>query len=171
MGSRTNTPFSPYSRNTTPASFISLSSTGGGSRPPVSNDEEMEMAAIAEIEREIYQGMEALEDAFEKLHHQAETVRTALRQRGAGLMQNLQSRRRIDVLSVPGSGNSQNSGYERPSWAGSDAENASDDDWQMEEYDLYPDDSASNISSSRHRRPKRRVERRTPAPIEEEEEQ
>ncbi|KAL6830144.1 hypothetical protein V8C40DRAFT_273816 [Trichoderma camerunense] len=171
MGSRTNTPFSPYSRNATPASFISLSSTGGGSRPPVSNDEEMEMAAIAEIEREIYQGMEALEDAFEKLHHQAETVRTALRQRGAGLMQNLQSRRRIDVLSVPGSGNSQNSGYERPSWAGSDAENASDDDWQMEEYDLYPDDSASNISSSRHRRPKRRVERRTPAPIEEEEEQ
>jgi hypothetical protein len=171
MGSRTTTPFSPYSRGTTPASFISLTSTGvGGSRPPVSNDEEMEMAAIAEIEREIYQGMEALEDAFEKLHHQAETVRTALRQRGAGLMQNLQNRRRIDVLSIPGSGNSQNSGYERPPWAGSDAGNASDDDWQMEEYDLYPDDSASNISSSRHRRPKRRVERRTPAPIEEEEE-
>ncbi|KAL7947772.1 hypothetical protein V8C42DRAFT_351761 [Trichoderma barbatum] len=172
MGSRNNTPFSPYSRNSTPASFISLTSTGmGGSRPPVSNDEEMEMAAIAEIEREIYQGMEALEDAFEKLHHQAETVRTALRQRGAGLMQNLQNRRRIDVLSIPGSGNSQNSGYERPAWAGSDAGNASDEDWQMEEYDLYPDDSASNISSSRHRRPKRRVERRTPAPIEEEEEQ
>ncbi|KAL6871288.1 hypothetical protein J3F83DRAFT_760651 [Trichoderma novae-zelandiae] len=171
MGSRTTTPFSPYSRGATPASFISLTSTGvGGSRPPVSNDEEMEMAAIAEIEREIYQGMEALEDAFEKLHHQAETVRTALRQRGAGLMQNLQNRRRIDVLSIPGSGNSQKSGYERPAWAGSDAENASDDDWQMEEYDLYPDDSASNISSSRHRRPKRRVERRTPAPIEEEEE-
>ncbi|RFU71797.1 5-methylcytosine g t mismatch-specific dna glycosylase, partial [Trichoderma arundinaceum] len=171
MGSRTNTPFSPYSRGATPASFISLTSSGmGGSRPPVSNDEEMEMAAIAEIEREIYQGMEALEDAFEKLHHQAETVRTALRQRGAGLMQNLQNRRRIDVLSIPGSGNSQNSGYERPAWAGSDAENASDEDWQMEEYDLYPDDSASNISSSRHRRPKRRVERRTPAPIEEEEE-
>ncbi|KAH6607314.1 hypothetical protein Trco_003627 [Trichoderma cornu-damae] len=171
MGSRANTPFSPYSRGATPASFVSLASSGmGGSRPPVSNDEEMEMAAIAEIEREIYQGMEALEDAFEKLHHQAETVRTALRQRGAGLMQNLQNRRRIDVLSIPGSGNSQNSAYERPAWAGSDADNASDDDWQMEEYDLYPDDSASNISSSRHRRPKRRVERRTPAAIEEEEE-
>ncbi|KAL7919518.1 hypothetical protein ACQKWADRAFT_322920 [Trichoderma austrokoningii] len=174
MGSRNGTPFSPYSRNATPASFVSLTSSGtgmgGGSRPPVSNDEEMEMAAIAEIEREIYQGMEALEDAFEKLHHQAETVRTALRQRGAGLMQNLQSRKRIDVLSIPGSGNSLNSAYERPAWAESDAGNASDEDWQMDEYDLYPDDSASNISSSRHRRPKRRVERRTPAPIEEEEE-
>ncbi|KAL7894893.1 hypothetical protein HDV63DRAFT_396522 [Trichoderma sp. SZMC 28014] len=171
MGSRNGTPFSPYSRNATPASFISLTSSGmGGSRPPVSNDEEMEMAAIAEIEREIYQGMEALEDAFEKLHHQAEIVRTALRQRGAGLMQNLQSRKKIDVLSIPGSGNSLNSAYERPAWAESDAGNASEEDWQMEEYDLYPDDSASNISSSRHRRPKRRVERRTPAPIEEEEE-
>jgi hypothetical protein len=37
--------------------------------------------------------------------------------------------------------------------------------------DIMPDDSASNISSSRHRRPKRRTERRTPAPIEEDDEE
>ncbi|QPH17521.1 hypothetical protein C2857_002381 [Epichloe festucae Fl1] len=174
MSSRNTTPFSPYSRGATPASFVSLASSGaqGGNRQPVSNDEEMEMAAIAEIEREIYAGMESLEDAFEKLHQKAEVVRTALRQRGAGLMQNLQSRRRIDVLPAPGSGNSQQSGYERPAWAaGSDAEPGSDDDWGLDDMDIMPDDSASNISSSRHRRPKRRTERRTPAPIEEDEEE
>ncbi|KAM5371660.1 hypothetical protein ACJZ2D_007940 [Fusarium nematophilum] len=172
-GSRTTTPFSGvYSRGATPASFVSLASSGvPGSRQPVSNDEEMEMAAIAEIEREIYKGMETLEDAFEKLHCRAETVRTALRQRGAGLMQNLQNRRRIDVLSVPSSGNSQSSGYERPSWAvGSEYDQGSDDEWAFDDADIMPDDSASNISSSRHRRPKRRTERRTPAPIDEEDE-
>lgn len=167
---RNTTPFSPYSRGATPASFISVASSGmPGGKQPVSNDEEMEIAAIAEIEREIYTGMESLEDAFEKLHHRAEVVRTALRQRGAGLMQNLQNRRRIDVLPIPGSGNSQNSGYERPTWAiGSDEDAVSESEWGgMDEIDIFPDDSASNISSSRHRRPKRRVERRTPAPIEE----
>lgn len=159
---------SPYSRGPTPASFVSLASSGmPGGRHPVSNDEEMEMAAIAEIEREIYTGMEVLEDAFEKLHTHAELVRTALRQRGAGLMQNLQMRRRIDVL-PPGSGDSQRSGYERPAWAqGSELDGGSDDEWNFDDGDIMPDDSASNISSSRHRRPKRRTERRTPAPIEE----
>ncbi|XP_044721686.1 5-Methylcytosine G/T mismatch-specific DNA glycosylase [Hirsutella rhossiliensis] len=173
MGSRQTTPFSPYSRGATPASFISLASSGVlGGRHPVSNDEEMEMAAAAEIEREIYAGMETLEDAFEKLHHKAEMVRTALRQRGAGLMQNFQNRRRIDVLPTPGSANSQNAAYERPAWAaGSDGDGGSDDDWTLDDVDIMPDDSASNISSSRHRRPKRRTERRTPAPIEEDEDE
>ncbi|KAH7308474.1 hypothetical protein B0I35DRAFT_453760 [Stachybotrys elegans] len=172
MGSRNATPFSAYSRGPTPASFVSLaSSTSPGSRQPVSNDEEMEMAAIAEIEREIYSGMEALEDAFEKLHLKAEVVRTALRQRGAGLMQNLQNRRRIDVLPNPPSGNSQSSGYERPGWAVGSECDASDSEWGMDDMDIMPDDSASNISSSRHRRPKRRTERRTPAPIEEDDEE
>ena len=173
FGSRTTTPFSSvYSRGPTPASFVSLASSSmPGARAPVSNDEEMEMAAIAEIEREIYKGMEYLEDAFEKLHHKAELVRTALRQRGAGLMQNLQNRRRIDVLPNPSSGNSQNSGYERPPWAaGSDGDGPSEDEWAFDDMDITPDDSASNISSSRHRRPKRRTERRTPAPIDEEDE-
>lgn len=172
MGSRNTTPFSPYSRGTTPASFVSLASSGmpgTNGRAPVSNDEEMEMAAIAQIEREIYTGMEALEDAFEKLHHQAEVVRNALRQRGAGLMQNLQSRKRIDILSAPGSANSQDSKAERPAWA-QGGDDGSDSEWGFDDGDIMPDDSASNISSSRHRRPKRRTERRTPAPIEEEEE-
>lgn len=169
MSSRITTPFSPYSRGATPASHISLtSSTTAGGRQPVSNDEEMEMAVIAEIEREIYSGMERLEDAFEKLHLQAEMVRNALRQRGAGLMQNLQNRRRIDVLPV----NAQTPALDRPfSVAGSDIDGGSDSEWCMDDVELMPDDSASNISSSRHRRPKRRTERRTPAPIEEDEEE
>ncbi|KAF7543675.1 hypothetical protein G7Z17_g10547 [Cylindrodendrum hubeiense] len=172
FGSRNTTPFSVYSRGTTPASFLSLPSSAGPGRQAVSNDEEMEMAAIAEIEREIYKGMEHLEDAFEKLHLRAEIVRTALRQRGAGLMQNLQNRRRIDVLPGPSSGNSQGSGYERPAWAvGSEYDPGSDSEWGYDEGDIMPDDSASNISSSRHRRPKRRTERRTPAPINEEDEE
>ncbi|EJP68561.1 5-Methylcytosine G/T mismatch-specific DNA glycosylase, putative [Beauveria bassiana ARSEF 2860] len=166
MSSRGPTPFS---RGATPASFVSTSSVGPSSRLAVSNDEETEMAAIAEMEREIYQGMESLEDAFEKLHHRAEVVRTALRQRGAGLMQSLQSRRRVDVL--PAQTPTPGAGQERASWApSSEGEAPSDDDW-FEEYDIMPDDSASNISSSRHRRPKRRTERRTPAPIEEDEEE
>lgn len=138
----------------------------------MSNNEEMEMAAAAEIEREIYAGMETLEDAFEKLHHKAEMVRTALRQRGAGLMQHFQNRRQIDVLSNPGSGSLQHSAYERPPWAaGSEGEGGTDDEWALDDADIMPDDSASNISSSRHRRPKRRTERRTLAPIEEDEEE
>ena len=172
MGSRNVTPFNPYSRGTTPASFVSgMSSTlqGSGSRQAVSNDEEMEMASIAEIEREIYTGMESLEDAFERLHHKAEIVRTALRQRGAGLMQSLQNRRRIDVL--PTQAPTPNFG--QPAWgaAGSEAEEPSEDEWNLDDIDIMPDDSASNISSSRHRRPKRRTERRTPAPIEEDDEE
>lgn len=170
--SRNTTPFSGvYSRGATPASFISLQSTSaqGQNRQAVSHDEELEMAVLAEVERDIYQGMEALEDAFEKLHHRAEMVRNALRERNAGLMMRMQQRRagRIDVL--PQSGDS--SGYERPYWATGE-DDASESDWGGDDMDsLAPDDSASNISSSRHRRPKRRTERRTPAPIEEDDEE
>ena len=46
----------PVSRGPTPSSQL---------RHPVSNDEETEIAILAEVEREIYQGMEILEDAFE----------------------------------------------------------------------------------------------------------
>ena len=172
MSSRNTTPFSPYSRGATPASFVSLNSSSmPNGRQPVSNDEEMEMAVIAEIERDIYSGMESLEDAFEKLHHQAEIVRNALRERGAGLMQNLQNRKRIDVLSTPAGG--QTPGWQRGSWdaTASDADGGSDSEWGMDDFEIMPDDSASNISSSRHRRPKRRTERRTPAPIEEDDEE
>ncbi|KAI0162219.1 hypothetical protein GGR57DRAFT_453426 [Xylariaceae sp. FL1272] len=173
-GSRSTTPFSDvYSRGTTPASFISLSSSTapGHNRGPVSHDEEVEMVALAEVEREIYQGMEALEDAFEKLHERAEVVRNALRQRNNGLLMTRQHRRAgyIDVLPQLSGGSA---GYERPSWAtGEDDGVTSESDWGGDDFDIAPEDSASNISSSRHRRPKRRTERRTPAPIEEDDEE
>ncbi|KAI1324557.1 hypothetical protein F5Y16DRAFT_380599 [Xylariaceae sp. FL0255] len=172
--SRSTTPYSGvYSRGTTPASFVSLSSSTapGHNKQPVSHDEEVEMAVLAEVEREIYQGMEALEDAFEKLHERAETVRNALRQRNNGLLMSLQHRRAgsIDVLPQHSGGSV---GYERPSWAGTDDDGiTSESDWGGDDIDIAPEDSASNISSSRHRRPKRRTERRTPAPIEEDEEE
>lgn len=176
--SRNTTPFSGvsgmYSRGATPASFVSLSSSAapGSNRQAVSHDEEIEIAVLAEVEREIYQGMEALEDAFETLHHRAEMVRNALRQRNAGLMMSMQNRRvggGIDVLPQL-SGNSQEPGYERPYWAAGEEE-TSESDWGGDDGEIAPDDSASNISSSRARRPKRRTERRTPAPIEEDEEE
>ncbi|KAI1339234.1 hypothetical protein F5Y15DRAFT_82046 [Xylariaceae sp. FL0016] len=171
--SRSTTPYSGvYSRNTTPASFVSLSSSTapGQNRGPVSHDEEIEMAVLAEVEREIYQGMEALEDAFEKLHLRAEQVRNALRHRNNGLLMSHQQRRagRIDVLPQLSGG----SAADRPPWAvGDDDGVTSESDWGGDDFDLAPEDSASNISSSRHRRPKRRTERRTPAPIEEDEEE
>lgn len=187
--SRTNTPFnlrnqtfSPTiagfpSRGPTPSSFMApMSIPGtpafGQSRAPVSNDEEMEIAVLAEIEREIYTGMEALEDAFEALHRKAEFVRQALRERGAGLSMAAQSRRASNGdtgvftrLCTPGFGGA---GYDR-GWNGTDSEVDIESDWGGDEAqsELAPDDSASNISSSRHRRPKRRNERRTPAPVEE----
>ncbi|KAI1109693.1 hypothetical protein F5Y14DRAFT_455781 [Nemania sp. NC0429] len=173
-GSRSTTPYSAvYSRGTTPASFVSLSSsiTTGQNRQPVSHDEEVEMAVLAEVEREIYQGMEALEDAFEKLHEYAEVVRNSLRQRNNGLLMSLQHRRasRIDVLPQYSGGSM---GYERPAWATGDEDGiTSESEWGGDDFDLAPEDSASNISSSRHRRPKRRHERRTPAPIEEDDEE
>ncbi|KAI1423907.1 hypothetical protein F5Y12DRAFT_755265 [Xylaria sp. FL1777] len=173
--SRSTTPYSGvYSRGTTPASFISLSSTAvshNQNKQPVSHDEEVEMAILAEVEQEIYQGMEALEDAFEKLHLHAEVVRNALRQRNNGLLMSRQHRRasRIDVLPQHSGGSM---GYERPPWAtGDDDGVTSESDWGGDDFDIAPEDSASNISSSRHRRPKRRHERRTPAPIEEDDEE
>jgi hypothetical protein len=179
-GSRTNTPFSPL-RNQTfspPLSYPSRGPTPSQQvRQPVSNDEETEIAVLAEIEREIYLGMEALEDAFEGLHRKAELVRRALRERGAGLSMSLQSRRTTypDILnaSTPGLPSAGlGPGYERPSW-GEGSEATSESEWDPGEElmsELAPDDSASNISSSRHRRPKRRHERRTPALVEEEDE-
>ena len=180
--SRTNTPFSPY-RNQTfspPPGFPGYPSRGPTPsqqlRQPVSNDEETEIAVLAEIEREIYLSMEALEDAFEGLHRKAELVRRALRERGAGLSMSLQSRRSCypDIISASTPGlpsGGLGPGYERPNW-GEGSEATSESEWDPGEElmsELAPDDSASNISSSRHRRPKRRYERRTPALVEEDE--
>jgi hypothetical protein len=181
--SRTNTPFSPIRNQTFSPSMGSSGFQSRGPTPfapprqPVSNDEETEIAVLAEIEREIYLGMEALEDAFEGLHRKAELVRRALRERGAGLSISLQSRRisHPDILhsSTPGPPSAGlGPGYERPNW-GEGSEMLSESDWDPGDEmmsELAPDDSASNISTSRHRRPKRRNERRTPALVEEEDE-
>lgn len=183
--SRTTTPFSPMRGNTFspalgPTGFpISRGPTPSSQlRHPVSNDEETEIAILAEVEREIYLGMENLEDAFEGLHRKAEMVRRALRERGAGLSISLQSRRTShpDIISAgtPGPISAGlGPGYERPNWGDGGSELNSESDWDLGDEmmsELAPDDSASNISSSRHRRPKRRNERRTPALVEEEDE-
>ncbi|KAJ0418092.1 hypothetical protein BJY00DRAFT_194731 [Aspergillus carlsbadensis] len=166
--SRSTTPFSTgrLSRGPTPGPLDRPMSQpyGGPGSPgsfggPIALDEEMEIAALAEVEREIYAGMEALEDAFEALHCKAEAVRLALRERGAGLSIANQNRRGTFVearLGTPASAYPWESG--------------TDDDFLDDAQSLAPDDSASNISSNRRRRPKRRTERRTPAPVEEEDE-
>ena len=148
------------SRGPTPVSGPGGAAASHGA--PVALDEETEIAVLAEVEREIYLGMETLEDAFEALHVHAECVRRALRERGAGLQMASQSRRGGDAnvvearLGTPASAR----GWE------SETDDGIDDALS----ELAPDDSASNVSSSRHRRPKRRTERRTPAPIDEEDE-
>ncbi|GLB11386.1 hypothetical protein AtubIFM57258_008254 [Aspergillus tubingensis] len=173
--SRSNTPFTTggISRGPTPNPIdggIRPASQPYGPSPspapasfggPIALDEEMEIAALAEIERDIYLGMEALEDAFEALHCKAEVVRRALRERGAGLSIANQNRRGSYVearLGTPASG--------LGVW-----DDGADDDFLDDAVSLAPDDSASNISSNRRRRPKRRTERRTPAPVEEEDEE
>ncbi|KAL8823367.1 MAG: hypothetical protein Q9170_008366, partial [Blastenia crenularia] len=123
-----------------------------------------EIATLAEIEREIYLGMEALEDAFEALHGKAETVRIALRQRGAGLAMANQMRR-----GNVGGGNNLDARLGTPAGVGWESE--TDDGLGDEGSELAPDDSASNVSRSRRRRPGRRHERRTPAMVEEEDEE
>ena len=157
--SRGTTPFSqgatPFSRGPTPASIGA----------PVALDEETEIQVLAEVEREIYLGMEALEDAFEALHCKAEMVRRQLRERGAGLSMANQARRgscNLDArLGTPASGIGGGHGWD------SETDDGIDDGMS----EIAPDDSASCVSRSRVRRPKRRNERRTPAPVEEEDEE
>ena len=174
-----NTPFrATYSRGPTPSymngkqgvypSRAPTPAAGAQYGAPIAFDEETEIAALAEIERDIYLGMEALEDAFEALHVKAETIRNALRARSAGLAAAAQRRRGgadggIEVrMGTPASAN-----------GGEAWENETDDglgDWDGVS-ELAPDDSASNVSSSRRRRPKRRHDRRTPALVEEDEDE
>jgi hypothetical protein len=147
---------SPYSR---PGSARpgSVRPPGGGA--PVQIDEETEIAVLAEIEREIYIGMEAMEDAFEHLHNQAELVRRRLRERAAGLSMVAQQRRGsgadgIEVrMGTPANMRDGDEGF---------------DDMRSE---IGPDDSASNVSHNRRRKMHRARERRTPAPVEEESEE
>ena len=146
-----------YSRANTPAG---PSAQYGA---PIAFDEETEIATLAEIERDIYTGMEALEDAFEALHLKAETVRQAIRDRSAGLAAAAQRRRGtaagIEVrMGTPASNFGMNLDGR---WDTETDDGLGDWDGISE---LAPDDSASNISTSRKRRPKRRNERRTPNP-------
>ena len=181
-------PYKSFSRGATPAygrmtngghsrqsSFPSRGTTPANVPPhhgaPVAFDEDTEIATLAEIERDIYIGMEALEDAFEALHQKAETVRMTLRERNAGLAAAAQRRRGSAYgPEVRGGTPASLNGFvngENNRW---DAE--TDDglgDWEGVS-ELAPDDSASNISTSRRRRPKRRHERRTPVAVLEEEE-
>ncbi|KAI5193679.1 hypothetical protein E4T39_08843 [Aureobasidium subglaciale] len=166
--SRNTTPFSPLrnvmspdhtanmfpSRGTTPAPGMP-----GGAPAPVQMDEETEIAVLAQMEREIYRGMEALEDQFEVLHRQAEAVRQRLRERSAGLAMAAKARRgsmASDIgvrIGTPGG-----------PW--DDEQQSIFDDGRSE---LAPDDSASNIDFGRKRRSKRH-DRRNPAVLEEDEE-
>lgn len=147
---------------TTPVSTPAPASVGA----PVALDEETEIAVLAEVEREIYLGMEALEDAFEALHGKAEIVRRTLRERGAGLSMAWQLRRGsgcLDArLGTPAEGYG-GGGFHV--WE-SGTDDGLEDTWS----ELAPDDSASSVSRSRNSRPRRRTERRTPAPVEEEDE-
>lgn len=178
--SRGNTPFSPLrnvvspdggmfpSRGATPAP-----SMGSMAAPaPVQVDEETEIQVLAEIEREIFRGMEALEDQFERLHHQAEAVCKRLRERGTGL-QIARHARRGSLGSEPGvvRGGTPMSmgGYSNGIWTPDLQEGLFFDDGRSE---LAPDDSASNIGfARRHHRREGRHSRNTPAPVAEEDEE
>ena len=170
--SRNGTPWSPG--NGVPPTPGSATTRFGA---PVQMDEETEIATLAEIEREIYTGMEALEDAFELLHARAETVRSMLRSRGAGLSLAASARRGpsaadpIATVGTPGIGPGMwAAGLERVGAM----YGAHDEDWDGARSELAPDDSASNISSKRRRKRRdrdREKERQTPAPVEEEDEE
>ncbi|KAJ4301301.1 hypothetical protein N0V90_003392 [Kalmusia sp. IMI 367209] len=148
------TPYTPFSPGPSPRP--------GSTRPgpaPVQIDEETEIAVLAEVEREIYLGMEAMEDAFEALHIAAENVRRRLRERGAALSMVAQTRR----------GSAMGGIEVRTDTPAS----VRDVDESLEDLrsEIGPDDSASNVSHNRKRRGHRARERRvqTPAMVEEEE--
>lgn len=173
--SRTTTPLSPPLRSPTPA----LSSSGiGGGIAPVALDEETELAVLAEVEREIYSGMDALEDAFQALHFKAEAVRTALQHRHAGLamqarLRQSQSQLEGDAMAraeTPGGIPSQGGkdGYRDSPWDTNIANGAGfgngvvDDDGMSGILSLAPDDSASNIGWRRREERKLRERERRP---------
>ncbi|KAF1963948.1 hypothetical protein BU23DRAFT_562357 [Bimuria novae-zelandiae CBS 107.79] len=126
-----------------------------GGPAPVQIDEETEIAVLAEVEREIYLGMEAMEDAFEQLHIAAENVRKRMRERAAALSMVAQARRPADIEVR----------------MGTPASVVGEEGWDIAGSEIGPDDSASNVSHNRKRRGHRARERRvqTPAMVEEEE--
>lgn len=145
------------SRGPTPA----INGFGVDPPPPVQLDEDTEIAVLAEVERNLFNDMERFEDAFEILHSRAELVRQLLRERSAGLSIQAQQRRGSAFESV-------GVRLDTPASAATDFEDEDDDDGLADLASLAPDDSASQISvNKRHRK---RHERRTPAPLVEEDE-
>ncbi|KAF2669734.1 hypothetical protein BT63DRAFT_373316, partial [Microthyrium microscopicum] len=171
--SRTTTPFTPPSTTGTPFFPGSIRRTQTPGLPstgaPVQMDEDTEIATLAEIEREIYSGMEALEDAFETLHVKAEQVRNELQRRCAGLTRAASARRgdisdgQSEHIGIRGNTPANSGGM----WAGN-----WDDDEVDTRSELGPDDSASNISHHHRRRRTRdlRRELKTPVTVAEEDE-
>ncbi|KXT07981.1 hypothetical protein AC579_6913 [Pseudocercospora musae] len=170
--SRITTPFSGFSpvpsRGTTPfevggehvpSMFPSRGPTPGAgvgvaAPAPVQLDEDTEIAVVAELERNLFMDMERLEDAFEILHGRAEMVRRMLRERSAGLSAQAQLRR--------GSGFGDPIGVRLDTPASGMTEfDEEEDDGLGDTASLAPDDSASQISTRRHRN---RHQRRTPGP-------
>lgn len=157
--SRQNSGAYQYPRPSTAPGHRTASNTDiGKAGPPIALDEETEIATLAEIERDIYTGMEALEDAFEHLHLRAEAVRRALRERSAGLAAAQQRRKQSEIEIRAGTPASNFGG----NTFGENWEVETDDGIADDISELAPDDSASNISSNRRRKHKRRNERRTP---------
>jgi hypothetical protein len=156
-----STPYAPFSPGPSPRPG---SSRPGSVRPqgpaPVQIDEETEVAVLAEVEREIFLGMEAMEDAFEQLHVAAENVRRRLRERGAALSMVAQARR-----------GSAMGGIEVRTDTPAGARGDMDEGLEDLRSEIGPDDSASNVSHNRKRRGHRARERRTPAMVEEENEE
>ncbi|KAL9091778.1 MAG: hypothetical protein Q9159_001293 [Coniocarpon cinnabarinum] len=191
LNPRSTTPFSPQS-STTLLPTPTLSGSGERIAGPVQLDEDTEIAVLAEVEREIYLGMEALEDAFEALHTQAESVRIRLRERSAGLALRAAQARSADDkgASTIGMPLANGSAWDRLRSVGTGI--TEDDKADVQSIfggglldgrsELAPDDSASNVGwrerekrrGMKKRRPggdkgakERRSERRTPAPVEE----
>jgi hypothetical protein len=164
--SRNTTPFSPASQNSNQSANIPRRQTPSFGAP-VQLDEDTEMAVLGEVEREIFGGMDALEDAFEALHVKAESVRAALRARAGGLAMAASQRRGSADIRPEVRGNSVTPSSAGLSWPGGMWEVETDDgvEWRSE---LAPDDSASNISSKRRRKRGERREPKTPGTVAEE---
>jgi hypothetical protein len=173
-GSRGNTPFSGVSTPGTASARRGSNATAAGTGAPVQVDEETEMAVLAELEREIYAGMDALEDAFEALHVKAETVREALRSRGAGLAMSSSARRGPawgGVIAAVGGSDAGGAAEASPGLLPRPAsglwDGVLDNGFDLRS-ELAPDDSASNVSRNRRRkRTADRRELRTPMTVEE----
>jgi hypothetical protein len=176
QSSRNQTPFSPLRNAMSPdgtpqashqqaSMFPSRGPTpavNGSGPAPVQLDEDTEIAVLAEVERNLFNDMERFEDAFEILHSRAELVRQLLRERSAGLSMQAQMRRGSEASAI-------GVRLDTPASGVTDFEDQSDDDGLGDVASLAPDDSASQISTAQKRRGKRR-ERRTPAPVAEEDE-